>query len=390
MIFALALLAAICGCGDKSATNPTAKSSPAGTNSGTAKNENRNDATGNSAIEGSTVANSTIQTEESGDGAPSGANSTATPKADEGPPPKPATVEEARRVLDLTTFPLPEGAETGGERAMAHVRYNVTGSDVKAAYGFVRKQFTERAWKETGEKHASADSEYSEFERQGFHASAFAGKDSSKPGSLYITITNQGNLNLVRLPVPPDAKVQPLISPTRISYVTDKSPEVTAAAVEKLLLEQGWIPYGHNVGMKKYKQNAIELKVVVHEVRGRTSLSFHPSQMSADLPPPPEAISADYTDMMAPPKQLIFETAAKQDALYQHYRDVLAKDGWQPTSERPISGDYKSFMIFRNAAKDLIELETYATDEDGKIRGTLRHQSAAERAEIERQLNTNK
>ena len=42
-------------------------------------------------------------------------------------------------------------------------------------------------------------------------------------------------------------------------------------------------------------------------------------------------------------------------------------------------------MIFRNKAKDLMELET-RIPEGGKIRGTLKHQSAAEVAEIERRI----
>ena len=206
---------------------------------------------------------------------------------DDTPLVKPATVEEARRVLDLTAFPLPEGADTGGQRAIAHVRYQLSGTDVKSAFDFVRKEFTERGWKEAGESHSSADSASATFSGQGFHASVFAGKDSSKPGSLYVTITNEGNLNLKKLPVPPDAKVQPSSSPASLSYLTDKSPEETMAAVEKLLVDQGWTPYGQEVGMKKYKHSAIELMVSVGRGPGdKTMLSFHQTQMSAELPAP--------------------------------------------------------------------------------------------------------
>jgi hypothetical protein len=111
--------------------------------------------------------------------------------------------------------------------------------------------------------------------------------------------------------------------------------------------------------------------------------------MSADLPAPPKAVDVTYTDHLSPPKQLIFETAAGRDEIYQFYRDTLAKEGWQSTSEKPITDEYKAFMIFRNQAKDLLELET-RNPENGTIDGTLKHQSAAEVAEIERQIELNR
>ena len=84
-----------------------------------------------------------------------------------------------------------------------------------------------------------------------------------------------------------------------------------------------------------------------------------------------------YTDHISPPKQLIFETSATRDEIYQFYRDTLGRDGWEPTTEKPITGEYKAFMIFRNKAKDLMELET-ENPQQGRIRGFLKHQSAAE------------
>ena len=342
----IAVIATTVGCGDKSATNPTTKSSPAATDSGTPGKE-KTDAKATS-DDSSPVKK------------PSAAESPTAKTAEvDDTPRKPATVDEARRALDLTTFPLPEGAETGGQRAIAHVRYRLSGGDVKSAYDFVRQKLTERGWKEAGESFSTAEFAQGNFAGHGFHASVYAGKDSSKPGSLHVTITNQGNLNLKELPVPSGAKVQPSSSPSSISYLTDKSSEETAAAVEKLLVEQGWTPYGQDVGMKKYKQNAIELMAsIAPGPGGQTVLSFHQNQMSADLPAPLRAVDVTYTDHMSPPKQLMFETAATRDELYQFYRDTLAKDGWEPTSEQPITDRYEAFMVFRNAEKDLLHLET--------------------------------
>jgi len=177
-----------------------------------------------------------------------------------------------------------------------------------------------------------------------------------------------------------------------VGYVTEQSPDEAREAVDKLLTEQGWTPYGRNLGTTKYKQNAVELSaniITMQAPDNRVMIWYSASQMSAELPAPPQATDVEYTDSMTPPKQLLFETAAKREELYQFYRDTLAKEGWKPTTEQPITDRYKSFMIFRNKAKDLMELET-DNPEGGKIRGTLKHQSAAELAEIERQIEADR
>ncbi|MEX2140190.1 MAG: hypothetical protein WD894_13070 [Pirellulales bacterium] len=313
-------------------------------------------------------------------------------------PRKPATVEEARRALDLTTFPLPEGpetgratvpmhegAESGSQRAIAVLRYKTGAQDAKTALDFVRKKFTEMNWKEVGETYVSEASASCTFAGKGFVANVNVSKDSSQAGDFSVSIWNRGNVNLAKLPVPPDAKPEHS-TPTSVGYFTEQSPDEAREAVHKLLTEQGWTPYGQDLSTKKYKQNAIELSAYVYAIPAfdkKTMIRYSTSQMSADLPAPPQALDVTYTDYMSPPKQLLFETAAARDELYEFYRDTLAKEGWQPTTEKPITDQYKAFMIFRNKAKDLMELET-ENPQEGKIRGTLKHQSAAELAEIER------
>jgi hypothetical protein len=52
----------------------------------------------------------------------------------------PATVEQAARVLDLSTFPLMDGAKPTDSRHVANLSYVATG-DVKTAFEFNRKTF---------------------------------------------------------------------------------------------------------------------------------------------------------------------------------------------------------------------------------------------------------
>src|SRR5262249_44859673 len=59
----------------------------------------------------------------------------------------PATVEQAARVLDLSTFPLMDGAKSAELRHVANVSYVAPG-DAKKALEFNRKAFVAQGWKE--------------------------------------------------------------------------------------------------------------------------------------------------------------------------------------------------------------------------------------------------
>jgi len=59
----------------------------------------------------------------------------------------PATVEQAARVLDLSTFPLMEGARSAESRHVANLSYVAPG-DPKKALEFQRKAFVAQGWKE--------------------------------------------------------------------------------------------------------------------------------------------------------------------------------------------------------------------------------------------------
>jgi hypothetical protein len=299
-------------------------------------------------------------------------------------PRTPATVEEARRVLDLTKFPLPEGADAAGQRTIAHIEYRAPG-DVKSVFEFPRKQLMDQGWKEVAPTDLYETWAQGIFARDGFHVMVTLSQDSTdkRPGWISVSITNLGNVNLSKLPVPPDAKLL-YSSTTSLGYVTEKSPAETAEAVHKLLTAQGWEPYDDPADIDTYKQNAIQLHASADSAatqNGKTMLSYSAYQMSADLPAPPKPLRVSYSENTRTPKQLFFETAATSDDLYQFYRDKLAAAGWKATTDNPITDDSKAFMVFRNPAKDMLTLETRRYSE---LHGTLTHQSADELAEIER------
>jgi hypothetical protein len=196
-----------------------------------------------------------------------------------------------------------------------------------------------------------------------------------------VSLTNHGNVDLQKLPVPKDAK--PLYAfGTGAAFVTPESVEKTADSLRKLLTAQGWQPYGTAGESLIFKQNAVRLNARASKAPaqgGKTVIDFSTEQMSVDLPAPAETIILQYADVTT---QLLFDTAADKDEIFAFYRKALKPAGWEATTEKPVQSDFKEMLIFRNPAEDMLTLETYTVDE--KLRVTAKHQTALEVAEIEK------
>jgi hypothetical protein len=198
-----------------------------------------------------------------------------------------------------------------------------------------------------------------------------------------VTITNHGNVQLDKLPVPADAKPM-FAGPATAMFATDASPADAAAACGKLLAEKGWQPYGSAGDAHFFKQNAIRLTAQISSAPaqgGKTMIQYSSELMSADLPAPPAASRVQYADST---KELSFDTRASLADVAQYYRTELAKSGWQATTDNPIKIDFRQELIFRNPAMDLLELKLHAADQ--VTRGTLKFLSAAEVEEIEKRI----
>ena len=78
----------------------------------------------------------------------------------------PATVEEAAKVLDLSTFPLMDGAKSTESRHVANLSY-VTPGDPKKALEFHQKAFSAQGWKELPNSTISDQSASAMFARDG-------------------------------------------------------------------------------------------------------------------------------------------------------------------------------------------------------------------------------
>jgi hypothetical protein len=301
--------------------------------------------------------------------------------ADE-PVQEPATVEQAARTLDLSTFALMDGAKPPWPRRVASLSYAVTG-DVKTAFEFHRKKLAAQGWKELPNTSVTAQSASGTFSHNGFVVSLTV-YPNGEPGSLLVVLQNNGNIKPGQLPVPPGVKPV-YVGDAVAMYVTEVAVPTTADACRKLLLSQDWVPYGAAGDSAYYKRNAIQVTATISAAPaqgGKTMISYSSELMSADLPSPPDAVDLRYIDQN---QELSFETAANKDAVIAFYKKTLATTRWEPTLDHTVQIDDKDEMIFRNPVKDMLTL-ALSSASHGKLPVSVRFQSAAQIAELDRQI----
>lgn len=301
----------------------------------------------------------------------------------------PATVAEAAKVIDLANLPLIKGAEEAKHRSLASVSYNVENVSSKSAFEFYRKRLTDMKWKELPNGYSSEQGASGTFARDGYSLSLSV-FPTGKPDSISVMLKNHGNVDLAKLPLPPGTK--PFFGgPTSAAFITEKPVEETSQAVEKLLAAKGWQRYGTAGTSLFFKQNAVRLLASIASAPaqgGKTVLTYSSELMSVELPAPADTIGLQYSDSA---KQLFFDSKQPKEEIFDFYRQALKKAGWEVTTEAPIQLDFKDALIFRNAPKAMLTLTLHElSDEKGVNRVLLRHQTAAELAEIERLIKEEK
>jgi hypothetical protein len=292
----------------------------------------------------------------------------------------PATVEQAARVLDLSTFPLMDGARSAESRHVANLSYVAPG-DPKKALEFHRKAFGAQGWKELPNSTISDESASAMFARDGFVVSLSV--IPFEATGVSVRLQNLGNVKPGKLPIPPGAKPVYVGEPTAM-YSTDAAVPATADACRNLFVAQGWVPYGKAGDSDFFRQNAILATSTVSSAPaqgGKTMIQYSNQLISSDLPAPPNVEDLRYVDE---PPELTF-AATNQDAFVDFYRKTLASAGWKSAIDKMVDVDEKPTMIFRNPAKEMITLSTTGVL-GGKLLVSVRFQSAAEIAELDRRI----
>ena len=277
----------------------------------------------------------------------------------------PATVEQAARVLDLSTFPLMDGAKPPESRQVANLFYVATG-DVKTGFEFHRKALVGQGWKELPNSSVTDQSASAMFSRDGFVVSLSV-SPHGEPGSVYVMLQNQGNVKPGQLPVPPGTK------PVYVGDSTAMYSTEAAVVRDRRRLPQCF-PRERLGALRRvagdsdfFKQNAILVTATVSSAPaqgGKTMIQYSGQLISADIPAPPNVEDLRYADQ---PPELTFQTAeTNQDAIVDFYRKTLATAGWKSTMDKMVAVDDKPTMIFRNPAKDMLTLSV-----PGVLRGKL-------------------
>ena len=300
----------------------------------------------------------------------------------DGPIQTPATVAQAAQVLDLSTFPLMEGTNPERSRQVANLTYAAKG-DVKAGFEFHRKILTGQGWKELPNSSVTEQSASATFARSGFTVSLSV-FSSGKSGDLSVMLQNLGNIKPGQLPVPPGTKPV-YVGDSTAMYATEAAVPATAEACRNLFIAKGWIPYGAAGDSVEYKQNAILVTATVSVAPaqgGKTVIQYSTQLISADIPAPPNVEDLRYVDQ---PPELTCETAVDQNAIVDFYRKNLAATGWQSTLDHTVPIDDLPTMIFRNPGKDMLTLKMSGGSR-GKLHVSVRFQSAAEIAELDRKI----
>jgi hypothetical protein len=307
-------------------------------------------------------------------------NGAANDTSAEGSLKTPATIEQAAKVLDLSTFPLMDGAKSAESRHVANLSYVAPG-DAKKALEFNRKAFVEKGWKELPNGSVTDNSASAMFARDGFVIALSV--IPFEANGVSVRLMNLGNVKPGKLPVPPNVKPVYVGDPTAM-YTSDATVAATADAIRNLFVAQGWVPYGKAGDSDYFKQNAILVLASVSSAPaqgGKTMIQYSGQLISSDIPAPQGVDDLRYVDE---PPELTFETTNK-DAVVEFYRTALAAAGWKSTMDKLVDVDEKPTMIFRNPAQDMLTL-SMSGGPNNNLLVSVRFQSAAEIAELERRI----
>ncbi|MFO1044999.1 MAG: hypothetical protein U0941_24760 [Planctomycetaceae bacterium] len=295
-------------------------------------------------------------------------------KAADPPTPKAATVADAVKVLDLMNMSLIKGADQSVNRTAGRLSYSATGN-CKAAFEFHRQALLKQKW--TEQPGTAVTDQYASgvFTKSGFACSL-----STSPldaGKVNVMLMLHGNVDLQKLPMPKGSKVT-YAGPQIAMFNSALSVEAATAECQKQLVAAGWIPYGQAGPSSFFRQNAVLINVMVSEApaaMGKTMINVSSEQLSAEIPAPNETVQLQYSDIT---KELLFDTKESEAFVDKFYRETLSKTGWKATTDKPFQIDFKHGLIFRNDAKEMLELEMYPVKDEKVLRVTVKHKSKAE------------
>ena len=282
----------------------------------------------------------------------------------------PATLAEARSLLDLSRLPLPQGAEVTAAATSAATGFK-TPAAVEATFAEQRASLEASGWSLTGDAQIYPQSASGVFGKNGYVLSLTVMSDGA--GSM-VQMLHHGNVDLAAL-TPPDGVDVRFAQAISAIWETAAAPDVAASNLRATLLANGWEEYGEAGPMRYFRKNAVRLSAMTNAgPDGKTMHNLGVELLSAQIPLPAAANRADF-DSSA--QTLRVHHVGPIEALVQGYSPQLATDGWKASIEAPIADEGKQVMTWRNAADDLLML-TFAAPQGEAANVAISYQSKAQ------------
>jgi hypothetical protein len=290
---------------------------------------------------------------------------------------EPATVVAAKAVLDLSQKPLAEPVETP-ILTVAWQQFETKGSPEAVAKAIdaalVKLGLVQQAGAMFTEAYSAAT-----YQKNGFTFSLGV-MPSGKDGVAGVTLSNLGNVDFKALPKVPGAK-EVFVQGASAIYSSDLAVDEAKTKTREILEAAGWQWFGDTTASFFLRKNAVRLQVMCNaSPDGKTMLMFSSEQMSTTLPIIPDLVRIAYTE---PQTRLEGDSPLELTTFWADYRKLLEGEGWKATTENPVDATVGKFLIFRNAAGELVELKVHQFENLSRFE--LRFQTAEQlRLEEER------
>lgn len=280
----------------------------------------------------------------------------------------PATVTDARAVLDLSKKPLAEPIEPPILN-VAWQQFESRGSPEAVARvidaDLVKLGLVQQAGAMFTEAYSAAT-----YQKAGF-TFVLSVMPSGKDGIVRVTLSNLGNVDFKALPKVPGAR-EVFVQGASAIYSCELPVDDARTKTRKILETAGWQWFGDTTASFFLRKNAVRLQVMCNaSPDGKTMLMFSSEQMSTALPVIPGLTRIAYTE---PFTQLEGDSSLELATFWTEYRKLLEGEGWKATTENPVDTTVGKFLIFRNLTGDLVELKAHQFENVSRFE--LRFQTA--------------
>ena len=318
-----------------------------------------------------------------GEGTPrDGATTVASAAAKADGPAVAATLAEARAVLDLTTLPLPEGAEVSAQATSAALSWRMRG-EPEPVFTTQRAQMTAIGWQLQGDAQVYPQSASGVFSKDGHTLSLSVMPD--RAGTVVVQYLHHGNVDLSALS-PPEGIAVRFAQPLSAIWEADAGPDAATQRLHEALLAGGWEAYGASGPMRYYRQNAVRLSAMGSAVpgdAGKTTLQLGVELLSAEIPLPTGASEADFSPST---QTLRFQHPGPVEPLVVALGERIGTLGWRQSLDAVTLTDGKQVMAWRNADKDLLTL-AFAAPDGARANVSVSYQTAAQIAAMNQRLD---